>query len=101
MPLRTVNFESIPVSTSAVGFTAANLVRAIASPPIAAKVKVEDAAIRMRVDGTDPTSGVGGGEFYDVGASFMVTALPDLAAFRAIRVVDAAQDANITVQYMA
>lgn len=99
--MRTVNFESIAVSTTAIGFTAANLVRDAASPPSAAHVQVLEAPINIRQDGTNPTGAAGGGTRYEPNSVFVVSSLPDMANFRAIRVTDAAQDARINVTFMA
>ena len=54
MPLDTFAFEALAVSTASVPFTAATRLNAKL-----ATVSVEGAAVRYRMDGTDPTASVG------------------------------------------
>lgn len=49
--------EDITVATVAIGLTATNVITS--PPPKRVEMFVEDAQIRYRVDGTDPTASVG------------------------------------------
>ena len=86
---QTVGYEDITVSTTAIGFTAAEI-----SSAVAAEVWVEGDAVRFRTDGTDPTSSVG--HQLDVGDVMFVDNASDLASIRFIRVTT---DATLRVSY--
>lgn len=76
--LSAIGFESITVSTTAIGCTTAT-----AAGAIQALVTVEDQAIRYRVDGTNPTSSVGHEALdYDV---ITLQSPDEIAKFKAIR----------------
>ena len=81
-------FESLTVGASAVGFSSANDARA-------ALVTVEDASIRFRIDGTDPTSEVG--HLLNPGDSIILRNVNNIRRFRAIRAGTA--DATLRVTY--
>lgn len=88
-------FETITVSTTSVGLTASKV---YPSDGIAAKeavVSVENASIRYRADGTDPTAAVG--HPVASGQEIVLTGTANLAAFKAIR--SGAADATLTVSY--
>ena len=85
-PLEAFAFEALPVAGAAVGFTEATMVPDADSsgkPAYAAFVTVEDAPIRVRTDGTEPTASVG--TPFEVGDTFVVWGRRDLRSFRAIR----------------
>lgn len=83
-------FESITVSTTAIGCTAAT--HAGASHAV---ITVEDQAIRYRVDGTDPTSNVGHEALdYDV---ITLASSDQIQKFKAIR--RDGTDATLRVTY--
>jgi len=84
----TTGYEDIMVSSTAIGFTAET-----AGTAKRARVQVEDAPIRVRVDGTDPTASVG--ELFTPGDSFVVEG--DLTAFAAI--CADGDDATLRVTY--
>lgn len=84
------NYESLPVSTTAISLTAANY----AAHRIAV-ITVENAAIRFRIDGTDPTSSEGH-EVEDGGRITLFSA-DDIFNFRVIR--RDASDAILRVSY--
>lgn len=84
-----VGFEQRTVSTSAVGF---------ASIPLQANkaiVVVEDATIRYREDGTNPTSSVGTKQF--VNSTIIIEGRTRLTQFRAIR--QGSTDALLSINY--
>lgn len=92
-------YESIPITVSAIGFTAAELEPGAGFAPTSALVSVEDAPINVTVDGTTVLAAVGGGHRYEAGASFLIIGISDLVNFSAIRSADATVDANISVTF--
>lgn len=72
------SFEALSVSTAAVGFTAATV-----GNRAHAHVLVEDAAVRYRTDGTDPTASVG--TPLEVGDQLKLNNARDIANIRFIR----------------
>jgi hypothetical protein len=86
----TVGYEDLSVGSSAVGFTAATYGSATR-----ARVRVLDAAVRVRVDGVDPTASVG--ELFKPGEEFRVEHSAGLSKFSAIRA--SSQDATLQVVY--
>jgi len=84
-----VGYEQKTVSSSAVGFASI--------PPDANKaiVVVEDANIRWREDGTNPTSSVGTKSF--VGTTIILEGRDRISAFRAIRL--SSTDAKLSANY--
>ena len=74
----TFAFEALAVAGSAVGFTAATFENAIA-----AQLVVEDAQVRYRVDGTDPTASVGA--IADPGDVINISGYRDITSIRLIR----------------
>lgn len=87
---QTTDFESITVSTTALGLTAANLAKGVA-----AEITVENGSIRFRTDGTAPTASVG--HLLNDGDVLYLDNPSDLSALRMIR--DAATDGDISVSY--
>ena len=85
----TVGYESLTVSSSAVGLAS------IPTTAVRAFITVEDANVRFRVDGTVPTTIEG----HALAASdiLLIESASDIAAFRAIR--DDAVDAILKVTY--
>lgn len=78
-----VTFESITFSTTSIGFTATTI-RPTGKPPMTHCVgKLETDAIRIRWDGTAPTSTVG--VPVATGEAVTIDGLANLAAFRGIR----------------
>ena len=90
-----IGYESITVSTIAIGFTAAQLNPANAQRAERAFITVEGAAIRFRIDGTDPTSSEG--HLVLANSSFVLSGQNALANFRAIR--DGGTDGTAKVTY--
>jgi hypothetical protein len=88
-------FETITVSTTALGFTAATLEPAGARPADLAVVTVESNAVRYRADGLNPTATVGHVAAADASLSVCGT-----HAIRRIRFIrkDAA-DSTLSVSY--
>lgn len=84
MVLRAFAYESITVAATAIGLTATTLEGASTGPPaLRAVVTVENAEIRIRYDGTDPTATEG--HTASPGDSITIEGAEDLRAFRAIR----------------
>lgn len=82
MPLTGVGrFESVTVSTTAIGVTATVMDDGFI--PYSALISVEDAAVRYRTDGTDPTAAVG--HILEPGDVVTLTQRDELVRFRAIR----------------
>jgi len=77
-------YEALTVSTVAVGFST-NLVNnlAILGPLVSCRGRLETAAIRVRHDGTDPTSGEG--VLIDVDSQVVINGFSAVQSFRAIR----------------
>lgn len=89
-------FETITVSTTAVGFTAATINPATAVPAAkSAFCSVETNALRYREDGTNPTSSVGHPKA--AATEFAVTGINNLIHFRAIR--SGGADATLSCTY--
>ena len=84
-PLDTFAFEALTVDATVGGvpFTEATMNPGGAPPAYAAFCTVEDAAIRIRLDGTGPTATVG--TPYEVGDTFVVWGRRDLISIRFIR----------------
>jgi hypothetical protein len=82
-----VGHQTLAVAASAVGLTlvGANVHKA--------EIKIRDAEIRWRADGTDPTASVGRPEA--TGSVFEITGSQDLADFKAIRVTSTSAEINI------
>lgn len=87
---QTVGFESITVSTTAIGLTEASYEAAIT-----AEVTVENGPIRFRTDGTAPTAAVG--HLLSDGDVLYLDNPSDLSGLSMIR--DAAVDGDISVSY--
>ena len=87
-------FESLTVSTAAVGFaiTAAQIA---AGGFNVARIDVDTTAIKFRWDGGDPTSSVG--HSAAAGTSFLLHGAQRIAAFRAIR--NGGSDATLRVTF--
>ena len=85
--------DSITVSNSAVGLTKSNL---ITTPPaVKVEVFVEDAQVRFRTDGNDPTSNVG--EILNPFDRLIINNMNEAFDFKAIRTGTA--DATLRVRY--
>ena len=82
-PLDVFAFEALTVAAAAVGFTEGTMAPGGAQTATAAFVTVEDAPVRVRTDGTDPTATVG--TPYEVGDTFVVWGRRDLMSVRFIR----------------
>jgi len=89
------DFETITVSTTAVGLTGAKVQPSDAAPAKAAYMTVAGADIRYRYDGTDPTASVG--HLLKDGNAIRLAGVNNLRNFNAIR--DAAVDATLTVTF--
>lgn len=87
-------FETITVSTAAIGFTTATMQAGDLSPGLAV-VTVESNPIRFRVDGTVPTSTVG--HLSVAGDVLTVCGGSSVGRFSAIR--QGASNATLTVTY--
>lgn len=86
---RPINFESITVSSTAIGFTTATRVSATS-----ALISVEDDNIRYRLDGTDPTASEG--HLLYAGQTQIIEGWLAISQFKAIRVTS---DAKLKVTY--
>lgn len=84
-----INFESVTVGSTAAVLTAAKYAGATT-----ALITVETASIRMRMDGTAPTSTVG--TLLNAGDQRLLTSPEQIAGFQAIAV---GSDATIQVEY--
>jgi hypothetical protein len=100
-PADAYDYESITVSTTALGFTAtkitvANTAIGSANPRRAKEVllTVETNTIRFRLDGTDPTAAEG--HLLAVGDSLNIEGEDNIRRFRMIR---ATADATVKVTY--
>ena len=82
-PLDGFAFEALAVSTTAVAFTAATYAPTTGTPAVMAKCSVETAAVRYRLDGTDPTATVG--EVLEPGDELAVWGTMDIRSIRFIR----------------
>ena len=74
----TLDYESITVADSAIGGTSATYLTATR-----AEMTLETAQIRIRVDGTDPTSSEG--HLVEVGDVIVLTSASQISNFKAIR----------------
>jgi hypothetical protein len=77
------DFESITVSNTALGFTAAKITPAGTPPAIYASCTLETNAIRYRADGLDPSATVG--QLVSAGVSFEVCGQQNIQVVRFIR----------------
>lgn len=96
-PLEAFAFEQISVSTTSVGFTAGTVSpdASLGGRAIAAHVQVEGAAIRYRVDDSDPSATVG--TFAEPGDDFWVWGQRDVDNIEFIR--RDGVDATLNVHY--
>ena len=83
-------FESVTVDDTATALTSGTY-----GDAVRAVITCEDAQIRFRVDGSDPTSSVG--HILDSGSLLMLESNDDIAAFRAIRT--GSSDGTLMVTY--
>jgi len=88
------NYEAVTVSSSAVGLTSTKYNPSGHKAQVAF-ITVEDAQIRFRYDGTDPTSSEG--HIADVGDVIKIEGYDNIANFKAIRT--GSSDATIRVTY--
>ncbi len=88
-------FESVTVSTTAIGFTAATFDSGGVRPADLAIVDVESQAVRYRVDGIDPTAAVGHAVLADT--SLTVCGIASIRRVKFIR--RDATDATLRVSY--
>jgi hypothetical protein len=89
------DYESITVSTTAVGLTASKF-NSYAAYEIKAYMTLETAQIRWRLDGTNPTSSEG--HLLEVGTNLTVEGYKNLSQFKAIRT--GTTDGVLKVTYM-
>lgn len=87
--------ESITVSNTAIGFTAATRNPPTGNKPSQAVFTIETAQMRFTVDGTTPTTTVG--FLVNIGDIVTINGEHDIKAFRAIRV--GSTDATIQPTY--
>jgi len=87
-------YESITVSSSAVGFTS-SVYKTSSHTAQVAFITCEDAQIRYRYDGTNPTASEG--HILNSGDTLLIEGLTNIENFRAIRT--GASDAKIRVTY--
>ena len=83
--------ETVTVSTTAIGFTVANLTN---STDVV--VRINDQDLRFRTDGTDPTAASGWTS--EPGDLYVITTTEEAAAFKAIRT--GGTDSEIDVMYL-
>ena len=76
------DYESVTVSTTAVGLTASKF-NAYAAYEVKAFMTLENAQIRWRIDGTAPTSTEG--HLLEAGQNLTIEGYKNLSQFRAIR----------------
>jgi len=76
-------YESVTVSTAAIGFTLATMNPGGAPSADRAVITLETAQIRFRYDGTDPTASEG--HLLDTGNRLVLEGAENLNKFRAIR----------------
>lgn len=76
-------FETITVAGVSIGFTAATISPSGAPGATCVYLTLEDAQIRWRADGADPTATVG--HVMDAGDTITLHGADNLATFRAIR----------------
>ena len=84
---RPSGFEQITVGASAIGLTAASIGKA-------AFITIENADIRYRIDGTNPTATVG--HLVGNGGSIYLAEVKSLANFKMIRTGDTSATAFVT-----
>jgi len=89
------DYESVTVSSTAVGLTASKF-NSYAAYEIKAFMTLESAQIRWRIDGTNPTSTEG--HLFEVGANLTIDGYKNLSQFKAIRT--GTTDGVIKVTYM-
>lgn len=90
------DYEAIAVtSTTAIGFSAGKLSPSNGSRPKSIFISVEDANIRFRVDGTDPTTTEG--HLLTTSDGVTITGPDNIRAFRAIGVSSTA-DMKVTYE---
>jgi len=87
------DYEKITVSTDAIGITVSKLRNSMYGPCTGAFITVEDANVRFRLDGTDPTTTEG--HMLTNGQNLTLGSESDVGKFRAIR--DDAVDAVLRV----
>lgn len=94
--IKAYDAESITVSNTAIGFTAAKIKHESNGSihPREAVFVVETDAIRFRVDGTDPDASTG--HLVQAGSTIKIIGETDMRAFKAIRVTT---DAALFVHY--
>lgn len=88
-------YESITVSTVAIGFTLATLRPTTGREAASAFVTSEDDVIRWRMDGTNPTTTEG--HVLAVNSQLLIEGINNIRSFRAIR--DAGTDVVLKVTY--
>lgn len=88
------DYESITVSSTAIGITGALITAIKANRAI---ITVETDQVRWRIDGTDPTSSEG--HLLSAGDVLTLISTHDLNAFRAIRVTGDAT-LKVTIQHL-
>jgi len=88
------NYESITVSNSAVGFTSSKYKTSVHSAQ-RAFVTVENAQIRYRYDGTNPTTSEG--HLLSPGDVLIIEGYDNIKNFKAIRI--GSNDATLRVTY--
>jgi hypothetical protein len=89
------DYESITVSTTAVGLTASKF-NSYAAYEIKAFMTLESAQIRWRIDGTNPTSTEG--HAFEAGTNLTVEGYKNLSQFKAIKT--GTSDGVLKVTYM-
>ena len=94
MVLRTYAEEDITVADSSIGLTLTNILTA--PPPERVELFVEDAPIRIRVDGSAPTSSVG--EILHPLDQYILQNAGEAYRFRAIRI--GGTSATIRARYL-
>ena len=82
--LKVYDYEAITVAGTAIGFTAAKLAVAGKEKAIRAWITAEDADIRYRIDGIDPTSTTG--HLLSNGGVLEIEGITNLERFKAIAV---------------
>jgi len=87
-------FETITVSSTAIGFTTAKIQPSGQTPGVMAVITLATNDVRWRVDGVDPTAGVG--HAFAATTSLTVCGLQSLQQFRMIR---QSADATASVSY--
>lgn len=96
-PLEPFAFETITVSTTALGFTEATYKPSTGAPAQRAFVSCQTSPIRYRYEGGTPTASVG--HYKTAGQDFTVNSAYAVRTFRMIRDTTASSDATCTVTY--